>query len=164
MTQVTWAYSILNEYSCQHVYGDVGTFLIMYIWLCLTMQPFCWWKCRKERLIVWYCCYNRVQQLHYREVVTYMSPVEAFVTRIKIFAVWRWPWSLDRLSRRALIARLNFDPSRKSFYIGHTSDYPLTILTEMYVHINVEGLSEYRFELPSLWPRLGSGYVTAEYC
>ena len=42
-----------------------------------------------------------------------------------IFVVWRWPWSLDWLSKRALITQFNFDPGRKRFYVGYISDYPL---------------------------------------
>ena len=42
-----------------------------------------------------------------------------------IFVVWRWPWSLDWLSKWALITWFNFDPSRKRFYMGYISDYPL---------------------------------------
>ena len=33
------------------------------------------------------------------------------------------PWSLDRLSKKALITWFNFDPGRKCFYTGHVSDY-----------------------------------------
>ena len=96
-------------------------------------------------------------------VVTYISPVEAFTTGIKIligekcawsldrpfwgpwsldflrvkgqivaahswsliFTVRRSPWSLDRLSKSALITWFCFDPGRKRFYTGHISDYPL---------------------------------------
>ena len=69
-------------------------------------------------------------------IVTSMSPVESFATGIKffwlfdfskvklqprildplIFSARRLPWSLDRFSKRALIAWYNFDPSRKHFY------------------------------------------------
>ena len=38
-----------------------------------------------------------------------------------IFAVWRLPWSLDKLSKRALIAWFSFDPGCKHFYMGHIS-------------------------------------------
>ena len=102
--------------------------------------------------------------LKIQEVVTYMSPVEAFATRIKIFdqqqkCAWLldWPswgpwlldflqvkgqivatcswslifkvprstWSLDWLSKSALIAWFYFDPGHKHFYTEHISDYPL---------------------------------------
>ena len=43
-----------------------------------------------------------------------------------IFAVRRSPWSLDWLSKSALITWFYFDPSRKRFYTGHISDYPLS--------------------------------------
>ena len=80
-------------------------------------------------------------------VVIYMSPVEAFATTIKFFDrqkvclisrvkghMHSWllifssleviliPWSAPK---RALITWFNFDPSRKCFYMGHISDYPL---------------------------------------
>ena len=48
-----------------------------------------------------------------------------------IFVVWRWPWFLDRLSKRALIAWFNFDPDHKRFYSGHISDYPLSFVTRI---------------------------------
>ena len=48
-----------------------------------------------------------------------------------IFAVWGWPWFLDRLSKRALIAWFNFDPDHKCFYSGHISDYPLSFVTRI---------------------------------
>ena len=42
-----------------------------------------------------------------------------------IIADRRLPWSLDQLSKRALITWFNFDPGRKHFYTGHLSDYPM---------------------------------------
>ena len=88
-----------------------------------------------------------------------MSPVEAFVTGIKIIDQWkeldccllkllitwfltgqrsicsahswsfvtfhRLSWSLDWLSKRALITWFNFDPGRNHLH-GHTSDYPMS--------------------------------------
>ena len=48
-----------------------------------------------------------------------------------IFTVRRWPWSLDQLSKRALIIWFNFDLSHKCFYTGHISDYPLCFVTRI---------------------------------
>ena len=111
-------------------------------------------------------CEMQMLSLTSQGVVTYMSPVEVFVTRIKIFdqqkvclivwlcllkllIAWFFYWSkvklklrvLDllifavrrsrwsrRLSKRALIARFNFDSSHKRFHTGHISDYPLPLL------------------------------------
>ena len=70
---------------------------------------------------------------------------------------------LDRLSKRALIAWLNFDPGRKCFHTGHISDYLMTMLADQHVLIVVARLSKRGFELPSLRPRLGSGYIVAKY-
>ena len=71
---------------------------------------------------------------------------------------------LDRLSKRALIAWLNFDPGWKHFYTRHISDYLLTTLADQVcAYYVVAGLSKCGFELPGLWPRLRSGYTTVEY-
>ena len=84
-----------------------------------------------------------------------MLPVEAFATGIKVFdrqKVCLIAWLLQvkgqiAVSRflqfggylnplisshkKALITWFNFDPSQKRFYTGHTSDYPLTIITNI---------------------------------
>ena len=49
---------------------------------------------------------------------------------LSFFAVWRWPWSLDRLSKSSLITWFNFDRGRKCFYTRDISDYPLFDMSE----------------------------------
>ena len=60
-------------------------------------------------------------------LILYRSKVELelCVFDSLIFAVWRWPWSLDRLSKWSLITWFSFDRGHKYFYTRDISDYPL---------------------------------------
>ena len=74
-----------------------------------------------------------------------------------ILAVWRSLWSLDQLSKSALIAWFHFDPGRKHFYTGHISDYPLSVYTSTPSH-----LPDLHFNFLRVWLRDTARVITRE--
>ena len=94
----------------------------------------CWSVSRGSHLYVacwaWFLIGKKCAWLSIRSLDFCGSKVELEPCNL-IFTVWRWPWSLDQLSKRALIIWFNFDLSHKCFYTGHISDYPLCFVTRI---------------------------------
>ena len=76
--------------------------------LCDGDQGFCWSAKMCWLLIAWF-----------------LTDQTSNCSRVQIFGVRSLIWSARSFSKRALIALFNLDPSRKRFYTGHISDYPL---------------------------------------